>query len=218
MVSDAPISMGQEGFEACDDGNEDDGDGCVGDCQVARCGDGYVQRGEEACDDGNQVQTDGCLNDCSTSRCGDQIVGPGEACDDGNQVNDDGCTNRCALPGCGDGFVQNDEECDDANEDNTDACLNSCLNATCGDGVLRGDLQEGQGGYEACDDGNRRKIRMAVQAAGGCGDGAVAMAMYELALKIAMIMSADDDACPRGRTACRFCDGDACPSTRDRFS
>ena len=116
---------------------------------MARCGDSFVQRGVEDCDDGNQVQSDGCLNDCTASRCGDQIVGPGEACDDGNERNDDGCTNRCALPGCGDGFVQDGEECDDGSEVNADGCLNSCLSAACGDGVLRGDLQEGEGGFEA---------------------------------------------------------------------
>ena len=54
LAEDAP------GFEACDDGNADNGDTCLSNRLLARCGDGVVQRGVEACDDGNNLQTDAC--------------------------------------------------------------------------------------------------------------------------------------------------------------
>ena len=40
------------GGEACDDGDTDDTDGCVG-CAFARCGDGHLRAGVETCDDGD---------------------------------------------------------------------------------------------------------------------------------------------------------------------
>ena len=39
--------------EECDDGNENDDDGCTNECRRALFGDGIVQVGEE-CDDGNE--------------------------------------------------------------------------------------------------------------------------------------------------------------------
>jgi cysteine-rich repeat protein len=44
--------------EACDDGNDTDGDGCGRSCQ-RECGDGVVV-GDEQCDDGNDNPVDGC--------------------------------------------------------------------------------------------------------------------------------------------------------------
>ncbi|MBX7113722.1 MAG: DUF4215 domain-containing protein [Myxococcaceae bacterium] len=92
------------GSEACDDGNQINGDGCENDCTVtgtsARCGDMHVDA-SEACDDGNQINGDGCENDCTvtgtSARCGDMHVDANEACDDGNQVNGDGCENNCTV-------------------------------------------------------------------------------------------------------------------------
>ena len=40
-------------MEACDDANPDESDLCISNCQLARCGDGFLERGVEACDDGN---------------------------------------------------------------------------------------------------------------------------------------------------------------------
>ena len=57
----------EEGFEACDDGNEDNGDTCLNTCAAARCGDGMVRIGVEECDDGNQLQTD-AFNNCAQRR------------------------------------------------------------------------------------------------------------------------------------------------------
>ena len=51
--------------EACDDGNQEDRDGCRRHCAVAVCGDGTLridrqpdEAGFEACDDGNGVDED----------------------------------------------------------------------------------------------------------------------------------------------------------------
>ena len=108
--------------EACDDGNQDQTDGCLNNCQLARCGDGTVRRHQnegdpvETCDDGNSNDRDACTNACETARCGDGILrsdldlddGAYEVCDDGNEFSGDLCTINCRLPSCGDGWRQGD--------------------------------------------------------------------------------------------------------------
>lgn len=62
--------------EACDDGNNVDGDGCSANCTVeAYCGDGTLDPGEQ-CDDGNNENADGCSALCATE-------GGGEGCTPG---------------------------------------------------------------------------------------------------------------------------------------
>lgn len=62
--------------EACDDGNNVDGDGCSANCTVeAYCGDGTLDPGEQ-CDDGNNENGDGCSALCATE-------GGGEGCTPG---------------------------------------------------------------------------------------------------------------------------------------
>lgn len=51
--------------EACDDGNTTDTDACSSTCELADCGDGFVQAGVEECDDGNTNDGDGCAADCT---------------------------------------------------------------------------------------------------------------------------------------------------------
>jgi cysteine-rich repeat protein len=111
--------------ETCDDGNNNDSDGCPNRCFPHECGDGIVDAGE-ACDDGNTNNTDACRNNCTIPRCGDGIVDSGEACDDGNTNNTDACRNDCTLPVCGDGVVDAGEECDDGNGVAGDGCENDC--------------------------------------------------------------------------------------------
>jgi cysteine-rich repeat protein len=85
----------QEGVEACDDGNDNDDDGCSNSCAPASCGDGVVQDGED-CDDGDNSNTDDCLNACVYAGCGDGYVWSSEEeCDDGNAVDGDGCESDC---------------------------------------------------------------------------------------------------------------------------
>ena len=62
--------------EFCDDGNNDDNDGCTSVCQLPYCGDGVVSTGED-CDDGNTDDTDLCLTSCIAASCGDAIVNNG---------------------------------------------------------------------------------------------------------------------------------------------
>ncbi|GMV40003.1 MAG: hypothetical protein AMXMBFR64_17190 [Myxococcales bacterium] len=64
-----------EGGEACDDGNQDTGDGCEPDCTLTPdCGNGVVEAGE-ACDDGNEVSGDGCSADCAVEIIGHPPAG-----------------------------------------------------------------------------------------------------------------------------------------------
>ncbi len=79
--------------ESCDDGNTDDTDACTSRCQLATCGDGFVEAGVEACDDGNQFDNDSCTSACTPPVCGDGIVNGSEECDDGNSDPNDGCAN-----------------------------------------------------------------------------------------------------------------------------
>ncbi|WP_216673601.1 RCC1 domain-containing protein [Pyxidicoccus fallax] len=53
-----------ESGEQCDDGNTSNGDACVQDCRLARCGDGHLQVGVESCDDGNTADNDACPAYC----------------------------------------------------------------------------------------------------------------------------------------------------------
>ena len=141
--------------EECDDGaGNGDAYECSKTCQLASCGDGFVQPDEE-CDLGNQNSNNGeCTLTCQFAMCGDDFVQGSELCDDGdaNRWPADGtpgCSIYCdLLPYCGDGDIQADlgEECDDANEIDDDACSNTCQASICGDGVVKGD--------EECDDGN----------------------------------------------------------------
>ena len=126
--------------EACDDGNDDNDDGCtnvvlslivvmvssrpmksvtmamrrtattLNTCLLARCGDGQIRAGIEECDDGDVDDNDGCLNSCEIARCGDAVVEWVEECDDGNDIDSDGCRNNCTVSFCGDGVVQDGVE------------------------------------------------------------------------------------------------------------
>jgi pectate lyase len=61
--------------EACDDGNEVEGDGCDSNCTFTGCGNAIVTAGE-ACDDGGLAGGDCCDGTC-------QFEPPAAACDDG---------------------------------------------------------------------------------------------------------------------------------------
>ena len=97
--------------EACDDGNNVDGDDCSANCQSDEtCGNSTTDdlfpdpNDNETCDDGNTIDSDDCSNDCQDRVCGNGIQPccgnnpvPANECDDGNAVIDDGCTNDCKL-------------------------------------------------------------------------------------------------------------------------
>jgi cysteine-rich repeat protein len=172
----------REAHEQCDDGNNDNGDGCSANCFRPYCGDGVIDRGEECelneencfncilnlcgngridsgetCDDGNGMPGDGCSGWCLIENvCGNANLDGGEICDDGNDFDGDGCSSVCLFEFCGDGVTQYGlgEECDDGNQNNFDGCRNTCQLPVCGDG--RSDdtvLPNGLRYREVCDPG-----------------------------------------------------------------
>ncbi len=92
--------------EACDDGNDDDADGCTAACEIGAIAAGYgcdpLDLGFEAdCEDGTYCPQLGANKGeivvCTAHVCGDGVVGPEEACDDANADDTDGCTAECAF-------------------------------------------------------------------------------------------------------------------------
>ncbi|CAI2371646.1 unnamed protein product [Moneuplotes crassus] len=152
--------------EACDDGDNDSGDGCSNTCTVesgyqcygidnqtceAICGDG-IQASSEQCDDGNFIAGDGCAVDC-TFETDFACTGQGTA-------------TQCSRV-CGNGILLASDDlttsCDDGNLEDGDGCDSNCARETgytctstnlaasvcepiCGDGLRLGS--------EACDDTN----------------------------------------------------------------
>ena len=162
ICGDGIVEVGVE----CDDGNNDDGDGCSAGCTIepgfvcaspfdrpsacgAECGDGLI-RGAELCDDANDGSADGCF-DC--------LVEEGWACTGEPSV----CRESIPVV-CGDGRIDVGETCDDSNTDTGDGCDQDCAvesgfscfgepsicspdeSPECGDGQI----SEG----EECDDSN----------------------------------------------------------------
>ena len=161
------------GDEVCDDGNDEDGDGCSSKCKIEigwNC-----RKGSDS------------KSICTEIACGNGKVEPdlGESCDDGNRNSGDGCSANChsesgwdctktddsgksiCTKTCGNGKIEPEfgEACDDGNSTDDDGCSSSCKveagyqcvvpnGATasvcyariCGDGIVAGD--------ESCDDGN----------------------------------------------------------------
>lgn len=86
--------------EQCDDGSDNNGDGCDENCILEVCGNGIIQFGE-TCDPPAMVgEPNECREECTF--CGDTVIQDleGETCDDGNNVDGDGCSAFCAS-GCG---------------------------------------------------------------------------------------------------------------------
>ena len=73
--------------EVCDDGNLNNNDKCLNNCNIASCGDGFVwnsEEGAEECDDGaenSNTLPDRCRKDCTLPKCGDKVIDSGERCD-----------------------------------------------------------------------------------------------------------------------------------------
>jgi cysteine-rich repeat protein len=145
--------------EACDDNNASNNDMCVGTCDLATCGDGFLCNtscttgpggGNEQCDNGganSNVTPNACRTNCRTAFCGDNVVDAGEFCDSGG-VNTAGCDSNCTSAVCGDGFTNTaaGETCDGGGE--TVSCDANCTARVCGDGTIN--VTAG----EDCDDGN----------------------------------------------------------------
>ncbi len=166
--------------EACDDGNNTNGDSCPNSCQLAGCGNGTLGAGE-ACDDGNQIPFDGCSVGCQVEAgwectqdnpnqpavcdglCGDGLLKGTEVCDDaGESAN---CDADCTPVVCGDGTTNASagEACDDAGA--TATCDLDCTLATCGDGTVN--MVAG----EECDDAGETATCDLDCTLANCGDG-----------------------------------------------
>ncbi|MGB5375694.1 MAG: leucine-rich repeat domain-containing protein [Polyangiales bacterium] len=150
-----PVGCGNgllEAGEACDDGNNMNGDGCTAACEIedgnpctthaacasgvcdmneapplcepaGSCGNGVLD-GSESCDDGNLMTGDGCSNIC--------LLEDGEPCADNAQCESTICdtvdSNTCEpVNTCGNGAVEVGEGCDDGNAVAGDGCGPECL-------------------------------------------------------------------------------------------
>ncbi len=141
--------------ELCDDGNDQDSDGCSSECRV---------------EEGYRCPVVGA--DCE--QCGNGVVESTEQCDDRNRDNGDGCDDACFIEDggwvcpvagqpcelCGNGIVEANEKCDEGDSQDGVGCADDCRSVQpgfscpvagepcvqCGDGSVDGD--------EACDDGN----------------------------------------------------------------
>lgn len=166
-------------MDYCDDGNDQDGDGCNSTCQV--------ETGWE-CTGATETSPDTC-----SDLCGDGVIGVSLGsdvyCDDGNTVDGDGCSMTCGVEDyyecsggdesnasvcydlCGDGvtiIMMGDEYCDDGNIMDNDGCSSMCevetgascmggnttspdtCSEVCGDGITVGINDD----LTHCDDGN----------------------------------------------------------------
>ena len=210
-----PLDCGdgvRDAVEACDDGNNDDGDGCSADCSTI--------------EPGYRCPTAGAQ--CIEIVCGDSRIDPPETCDDGNGMGADGCSASCGreegwtcpLPGvacaateCGDGIVAGFEQCDDGNagtagcsaecqiEDGfkCDTPGAACEPTLCGDGIREG--------TEQCDDGNLTPFD-------GCGvdcknEPSCSGGVCQAVCGDAVILPGTNEACDDGNTN----DGDGCSSS-----
>jgi cysteine-rich repeat protein len=154
-------------FEQCDDGNQDDGDGCSRRCLIEYelfCGNGRVDDHED-CDDGNREAQDGCDERCRGrydwhcdtpgEPCVKDVCGNGRSgfglCDDGNTESGDGCSETC-----------------DVELNWTCPPEGACEEAHCGNGSLDQYSEDDEDGFagawnvggqlirrEDCDDGNQ---------------------------------------------------------------
>jgi len=119
--------------EQCDDGDDDESDGCTNACTV--CGNRVVSAGEE-CDDGNLVDGDGCDANCTLSECGNGVRTEGEACDDGNRVAGDCCAPDCTLEAAGTSCIDDGNPCTSDVCNGQSACIHPNNTAPCSDANL----------------------------------------------------------------------------------
>jgi hypothetical protein len=85
-----------DGVEVCDDGNDDNTDGCVEDCVIATCGDGFLHIDVETCDPGPDGNTPDCDIDCTVPECGDGVYNnAAEQCDP-TDITSPGCNDDCS--------------------------------------------------------------------------------------------------------------------------
>jgi polyhydroxybutyrate depolymerase len=104
-----------ESPEQCDDGNQDDTDGCTSLCEFT-CTD------DDGCDNGNVCDGIETCTERHTCVAGVTLK-DGDPCGSTSTCIDGRCTKNI----CGDGRTQPDEECDDGDQDDTNGCTSHCL-------------------------------------------------------------------------------------------
>jgi cysteine-rich repeat protein len=113
-------------FESCDDGNQENHDGCSSECKIENsytcqtdangksicqgCGNGKIE-GNEECDIPALLGNQGCSSECK--------IEAGFVCDNTQSPS------RC-NPKCGDGVIIHPETCDDGNSGSDDGCSSIC--------------------------------------------------------------------------------------------
>ncbi|HYC54687.1 MAG TPA: DUF4215 domain-containing protein [Candidatus Binatia bacterium] len=117
ICGDGVTDMGEE----CDDGNEDENDGCTTAC--TSCGNGTAS-GPEACDDGNNADGDCCASDCTFEAAGGPCV---------DAPSSDCTSPQCnGLGACAEAPANEDDPCDDGDECTT---ASTCDVGVCGNPV-----------------------------------------------------------------------------------
>ncbi len=87
------VELGEE----CDDGNDDELDGCTSQCKdapVCPAGTEDCPCDGDSCDEGLMCEAGTCIKE-AVPVCGNGVLEPGESCDDGNNQNWDACDNSC---------------------------------------------------------------------------------------------------------------------------
>lgn len=110
----------REGAEQCDDGNDDNADGCDNFCRRPVCGNGIVE-GIEQCDSPTNTN---CTSTCQLKLCGNGVIDAGEMCDPPNVALQ--CNPNCQPSVCGNGIVEFGEACDAGAENGNSACSATC--------------------------------------------------------------------------------------------
>lgn len=148
-----------QAWEACDDGNTKEGDGCEPSCVLSPDSDGDgVPDGIDNCPNDKNAGQENADGDkfgdaCDPPNCGNKTLEGVEQCDDGNDIPGDGCENDCrtSVDTDGDGVYDAVDNCpglkntgqEDADQDGKG---DLCDGPECGNGVREGG--------EACDDAN----------------------------------------------------------------
>ena len=217
---------GPSRIEACDDGNQNNSDGCNNSCQLASCGNGLIDPLEE-CDLGMGVNsnTGACTLGCKLATCGDNLIRTGvEECDGAN-VTVGASTYTCSpaggsLPGCrfqrcGNNVMDPGEQCDDefvapgivlsAGSHNQDGCTFECKIEFCGDGIV---TTSGPG-VEQCDPGTTlaqtSTCNRDCSGPPSCGDGIVNSAFHPSSAPVGQFEECDPPAPGSGcSSACQF--------------
>jgi cysteine-rich repeat protein len=146
-------------WEACDDGNDINGDGCDNGCVLSADTDqdGVFDLKDNCPNIANQDQSDmdedGVGDACDPPDCGNNVPEGTEICDDGNDVKGDGCEPDCTLSvdSDSDGVFDSIDNCPSVSnpeqeDSDADGIGDACDNPLCGNEVKEG--------TEECDDGN----------------------------------------------------------------